>query len=38
MVFLSYPQANEILAMQIPPLVIEDRFPILLEKIKLILK
>jgi len=34
----GHPQANEILAMHIHALVVEERFPILLEKIKLILQ
>lgn len=38
MVFLTYPQANKISAMQIHPLVVENRFPILLEKIKWIVQ
>ena len=34
----GHPQSTEILAMHIHPLVVEDRFPILLEKIKLIVQ
>lgn len=34
----GHPQGNEILAMHIHPLVVEKRFPILLEKIKLIIQ
>lgn len=34
----NHPQANEILSMHIHPLVVEDRFPILMDKIKRILE